>query len=142
MRLRVREWLLIVLCLVPGAAAFAGDTQIRDNAKVYFIWPSDGAVIKGGKLWVRMGLRNAGLAPAGIEQQNTGHHHLIVDAELPPFDEVIPADKNHFHMGKGQSEYRLTLPPGKHTLQILLADHQHIPHNPPIYSKKITITVP
>lgn len=120
----------------------AGDTPIREDAKAYFIWPKNGAVVRGGKLWVRMGLRNCGIAPAGVESPNTGHHHLIVDTELPPFDEEIPNDRNHVHMGKGHSEFRLTLPPGKHTLQMLFADHNHVPHNPPIYSEKITITVP
>jgi hypothetical protein len=122
--------------------AFADSTPIAKNAKAYIIWPYDGTVIKGGKLWVRMGLRNAGVAPAGVEFPNTGHHHLLVDTDLPPFDEEIPNDKNHLHFGAGQTEARLELPPGKHTLQLLLGDHAHRPHNPPIYSKKITIIVP
>lgn len=136
--------LLMVLVIATPSSdiALAGDTPIKEDARVYFIWPKNGQVIKGGKLWVRMGLRDAGLAPAGVDRLNTGHHHLIVDADLPPFDEEIPSDRNHFHMGKGHSEYRLILPPGKHTLQMLFADKDHIPHNPPIFSKKITIIVP
>ena len=83
-----------------------------------------------------------GLAPAGVEKKFTGHHHLIIDAELPPLDEEIPADRNHVHYGKGFSEGRVTLAPGVHTLQLLLADQNHVPHDPPIFSKKITVKVP
>jgi hypothetical protein len=90
---------------------------------------------------VWFGLRNSGIAPAGVEKANTGHHHLIIDAPLPPFDQEIPSDKNHLHFGAGQSEAVIELPPGKHTLQLLLGDHLHIPHNPPVYSRKITIYV-
>nr|WP_294501422.1 DUF4399 domain-containing protein [uncultured Rhodopila sp.] len=89
-----------------------------------------------------MGLSGAGVAPAGIEKANTGHHHILVDTDLPPLDQEIPNDKNHLHFGKGQTEARLELPPGKHTIQLLFADDAHVPHNPPLYSKKITIIVP
>jgi hypothetical protein len=89
-----------------------------------------------------MGLSGAGIAPAGIDRPNTGHHHLIIDADLPPLDQPIPNDKNHLHFGAGQTEVRIELPPGKHTLQLLLGDANHLPHDPPIESKKITITVP
>jgi hypothetical protein len=82
-----------------------------------------------------------GIAPAGIDKVNTGHHHLLVDTELPDLKEEIPNDRNHLHFGGGQTEARLELPPGEHTLQLLLANQKHIPHNPPIYSKIITITV-
>src|SRR5271165_2294581 len=96
-----------------------------------------------GKSWVRMGLSGpAGVAPAGVEKANTGHHHLLVDTDLPPLDQEIPADKNHLHYGRGQTEAHLELPPGRHTLQMLFADDSHVPHNPPLYSKKITIIVP
>ena len=80
--------------------------------RVYIIWPADGQVIAGGKFWIRMGLSNAGIAPAGIEKQYTGHHHLLVDTDLPPMDDVIPNDKNHLHFGLGQTEARIELPPG------------------------------
>lgn len=123
-------------------SAVAGESTAPSNAEAYIIWPSDGTVVHGGKLWVRMGLRNFGVAPSGIQRENTGHHHLIIDSELPPFDEEIPSDKNHRHFGGGQTEARLELPPGRHTLQMLLGDHDHVPHNPPLYSKRITIIVP
>lgn len=120
----------------------AGPSPAPEGARVYIIWPHDGTVINGGKFWLRMGLRKAGVAPAGVEFPNTGHHHLIIDDELPPFDEEIPNDKNHLHFGAGQNEVRIDLPPGEHTLQLLLGDHNHVPHNPPLYSEKITVYVP
>ena len=112
------------------------------DARVYFIWPHDGQVIEGGKLWVRMGLSGAGIAPAGVDVPNTGHHHLLIDTDLPPMDQPIPNDRHHLHFGAGQTEARLELPPGKHTLQLLFGDDHHIPHDPPLYSQKITIIVP
>jgi uncharacterized protein DUF4399 len=132
----------VVWALVGGTAA-ADPKPISPDAKVYIIWPPDGQVIPGGKFWVRMGLSGpAGVAPAGIEKANTGHHHLLVDTDLPPLDQEIPNDKNHLHYGRGQTEAHLELPPGRHTLQLLFADDSHVPHNPPLYSKKITIVVP
>ena len=111
-----------------------------DNASVYFISPSDEESISG-KVTVRFGLENFGVAPAGTQILNTGHHHLIIDADLPPLNLPIPADKNHVHFGKGQTEVDIDLSKGVHTLQLLLGDFRHIPHYPPIYSKKIQITV-
>ncbi len=128
--------------LLSGATAATGQSTMPSNASVYIIWPSDGTVIPGGKFWVRMGLVNAGIAPAGVDKPNTGHHHLLIDTDLPPLDQPIVNDKNHLHFGGGQTEVHLELPPGKHTLQLLLGDAQHVPHNPPLYSKKITIIVP
>ena len=91
---------------------------------------------------VRFGLKGMGVAPAGIEKENTGHHHLLIDvAELPTLDEPIPADDNHKHFGGGQTEVTLELPVGSHTLQLLLGDLNHIPHDPPVVSEKVTITV-
>lgn len=134
---------IALMASIGASAALAAErSPAPRGAKAYIIWPHDGAVIKGGKFWVRMGLREAGVAPAGVEFPYTGHHHLVIDTDLPPFDEEIPHDKNHLHFGAGQSEVRLELPPGEHTLQMLLGDHNHVPHDPPIYSKKITITVP
>jgi hypothetical protein len=81
------------------------------------------------------------VAPAGTEKANTGHHHLIIDAPLPPFDEPVPADDNYRHFGGGQTEVTLDLGLGNHTLQLLLADHNHIPHEPVIRSRRIIINV-
>lgn len=123
------------------SAAIAAGTPSPPNAEAYILWPPDGAVIVGGKLWVRMGLRNMGVCPKGVEMPNVGHHHLLIDTELTTAGE-IPSDRNHLHFGAGETEARIELPPGKHTLQMLLGDHKHVPHDPPVHSKKITITVP
>ena len=127
-----------VLTIAPASLAA---TPSPPNAEAYIIWPPDGAVIAGGKFWIRMGLRNMGVCPKGVEKPNVGHHHLLIDTELTTEGE-IPSDRNHLHFGAGETEARIELPPGKHTLQMLLGDHKHVPHDPPVYSKKITITVP
>ena len=115
-------------------------TPSPTNASVYFITPNNEESLNS-KVTVRFGLKNFGVAPVGIQIQNTGHHHLIIDAELPPFNMPIPADKNHVHFGKGQTEVELELSKGEHTLQLLLGDYRHIPHDPPIYSKRIKIFI-
>ena len=139
--MRIVAFVAITLGL-SASAAVAGPSPMPPDAKVYIIWPRDGQVIPGGKFWVRMGLSNAGVAPASVDKQFTGHHHILVDTDLPSMDEAIPNDKQHLHFGRGQTEARLELPPGTHTLQLLFGDHDHIPHNPPLYSQKITIIVP
>jgi hypothetical protein len=131
---------LLAAALQSGSVC-AGPSVAPENAQVYFIWPSDGAVINGGKFWVRMGLRNMGVAPKGTAVPNTGHHHLLIDTELPPMNEPIPNDRNHLHFGAGETEARVELPPGKHTLQLLLGDQDHLPHDPPVQSRQITVTV-
>ncbi|WP_027214872.1 DUF4399 domain-containing protein [Burkholderia sp. WSM2232] len=128
-------------CAALPLPAFADTTASPAGAEEYIIWPSDGAVIHGGKLWVRMGLRNMGVCPKGVGFPNCGHHHLLIDTDLPAFDQEIPSDRNHLHFGAGETDARIELPPGKHTLQLILGDHNHVPHTPPVYSKKITITV-
>jgi hypothetical protein len=122
------------------AAAAAGRHPSPAGAKVYFVYPTDHSYISPTPV-IRFGLIGMGVAPAGFEKVNTGHHHLLVDTELPPFDQPIPSDFNHLHFGAGQTEAKITLPIGKHTLQLLLADENHIPHNPPIYSEQIQVTV-
>ncbi|RQR46145.1 MULTISPECIES: DUF4399 domain-containing protein [unclassified Burkholderia] len=141
MRRRATLLALAATVLAPRIAFAAGRTTSPPGAEAYIIWPSDGATITGGKFWVRMGLRNMGICPKGIERPNVGHHHLLIDTDLPPLDQPIPSDRNHLHYGAGQTEARIELPPGKHTLQLLMGDHDHVPHDPPVYSKKITITV-
>ena len=135
--------ILAMMVIFGNVPVLAEQTAAAKNAKVYIIWPPDGAVIRGGKLWVRMGVRNAGVAPKGVDMPNVGHHHLLIDTDLPPLGQEIPSDRNHLHFGGGQTEARLEdLEPGTHTLQLLMGDHDHMPHDPPLYSKKITITVP
>jgi hypothetical protein len=133
---------IALACCAIWQPAAAERRPAPEGAAAYIIWPTDGAVVPGGKFWLRMGLSGAGIAPAGIDRPHTGHHHLIVDADLPPLDQPIPNDKNHLHFGAGQTEVRIELPPGRHTLQLLLGDADHVPHDPPVTSKKITITVP
>ncbi len=132
---------IALAAFIIGGAAVAGDSPRPKNAYLYIGWPNDGEVVRKNNFRVWFGLRKMGIAPAGTEKPMTGHHHLIVDAPLPPMDEEIPADKNHLHFGKGQTETRITLPSGTHTLQLLLGDLDHIPHNPPVVSQKKTITV-
>jgi len=109
-------------------------------AAVYFIAPKNDDIVSG-EVVVKFGLQNFGVSPAGLNVNGTGHHHLIIDADLPNLSQPIQADKNHVHFGKGQTEVKLELEPGTHTLQLLLGDYRHIPHRPPIYSNKITIVV-
>jgi hypothetical protein len=129
-----------ILAAMPGA--IAEPKPAPEGAKVYILWPPDGQVIPGGKFWIRMGLAGAGIAPAGVDKPNTGHHHLLIDVDPPPMDREIPNDKNHLHFGGGLTEARIELPPGRHTLQLLLGDADHVPHNPPLLSNKITVIVP
>lgn len=111
------------------------------DAYVYIGWPNDGEVIRSSRVKVWFGARNFGVAPAGTDVPNTGHHHLLIDTALPTMDEPIPSDKHHVHFGRGQTETQLDLPPGTHTLQLLMGDARHIPHDPPVLSKRITIRV-
>lgn len=131
------------LAAVLGAkAAGAGGTPAPANAYLYIGWPNDGEVVAAGKQFrVWFGLRNMGVAPKGVKFPNTGHHHLLIDTDLPPAEQEIPSDRNHLHFGAGETETMLALPPGKHTLQLLMGDDRHVPHDPPVRSKKITITV-
>ena len=120
-------------------AQTGGPTRSPPGAKVEFLDLKDGAVI-GPKTTIHFGLHGMGVAPAGTKKPNTGHFHLLVDRDLPPLDKPIPNDENDLHFGAGQTETELTLPPGPHTLQLLLGDADHIPHTPPVYSDKIHVT--
>jgi hypothetical protein len=132
---------LVIAVLFSGVAA-AGRTPAPENAYLYVGWPNDGEVVPANKPFrVWFGLRNMGVAPKGADVPNTGHHHLLIDTDLPPMDQEIPSDRNHIHFGAGQTETTIELPPGTHTLQLLMADHNHVPHDPPVYSRKITIYV-
>jgi hypothetical protein len=115
-------------------------TAAPADARVYFIDVQNRSVLSQ-KATIHFGLANMGVAPAGIEKTNTGHHHLLIDSKLPPLDQPIPNDFNHLHFGAGQSEATVELSLGKHTLQLLLGDANHIPHNPPVMSKPIEVTV-
>ena len=124
----------------PASPPSAGRHPSPAGAKVYFVYPTDGSYISRNPV-IRFGLIGMGVAPAGYEKTNTGHHHLLIDTPLPPMDEPIPNDLNHLHFGAGQTEAQITLTPGDHTLQLLLGDDRHVPHDPPVMSKPIHVTV-
>lgn len=130
------------LVLLAGVAvAQLPKKPSAEGASVYFIAPGDGATVSS-PFTVKFGLKGMGIAPAGVDHANTGHHHLLIDvAEPPNFDGALPATDNIRHFGAGQTEAELTLSPGQHTLQLVFADYLHIPHNKPVVSEKITITV-
>jgi len=132
--------LLVAASLLCSTMTLA-QTPAPPNAEVYIIYPQDGQKIKG-PFTVRFGLRGMGVTRAGDTTANVGHHHLLVDAEgeLSRTD-PIPTDRRHLHFGGGQTETQLDLPPGKHSLQLVLGDAEHKLFNPPVISKKITVTV-
>jgi len=153
------RWLAVAAFLVAGCTQDADEaaTQVAapqaapapamperrpapDGASAYIIAPMNGAVVEN-PVRVVFGLTGAGVIPAGIEREGAGHHHLLIDTDLPNLDAAIPADENHRHFGGGQTETELELAPGTHTLQLLLGDERHIPHDPPIMSERITIQV-
>ena len=131
----------VVLVLAATGVWAQERTPSPPGAEVYFISPKDGATVTSPFL-VQFGLKGMGVAPAGVKFANTGHHHLLIDSD-PPTDLSAPltADDQLIHFGKGQTQAIVTLPPGKHTLQLLLGDQAHRAHNPPVFSKKITVTV-
>jgi hypothetical protein len=121
-------------------ARTGGPTPSPEGAEVRFVGLADGARLPT-KVTIRFGLRGMGVAPAGLERENSGHHHLLIDTGLPPLDQPIPNDFNHLHFGAGQTEAEITLKPGTHTLQLLFGDKDHIPHNPPLMSPRIQVLV-
>jgi hypothetical protein len=135
--------LLLIAALGLASSAFAQERMpAPQGAEVYIIAPAEGATVSN-PVTVRFGLKGMGVAPAGIKFDGAGHHHLLIDTEVKDLSVAIPpaVDNKVLHFGKGQTETTLTLPPGKHTLQLVLGDHLHVPHQPPVTSKKITITV-
>ncbi|MEM9440608.1 MAG: DUF4399 domain-containing protein [Pseudomonadota bacterium] len=138
----------VVVALGLAGPAMAGETPSAPGTSVYFGNLSDGDVV-ASPVKVVFGLSGMGVAPAGLEKENTGHHHVLVNRPAlgegedgaDEFAFPIPADENHLHFGGGQTEAALELPAGEHTLQLVLGDQNHIPHDPPIVSEIITITV-
>jgi len=135
--------MMIALVLVSFAAA-AADVPLSPSpagASVFFVEPADGATVPA-TFTVKFGVKGMTIAPAGTDQPNSGHHHLLIDvAEAPDMKQPLPANEHVVHFGKGQTETQVTLPPGKHTLQLVFANYLHIPHDPPVVSKQITVTV-
>jgi len=134
--------LILTALLAVASLVFAQErTAAPAGAEAYIISPQDGAKVHS-PVRVQFGLKGMGIAPAGVKFDNSGHHHLLVDTDAPTdLSAPLPATDKIVHFGKGQTETTLTLTPGKHTLQLLLGDQNHIPHDPPVLSKKITITV-
>jgi hypothetical protein len=134
--------LTLSLSLLAAFALAADRTASPAGAEVYFVTPHNGAKVHN-PFTVGFGLKGMGIAPAGIKFDNTGHHHLLVDTDFSELklDAPMPATDKILHFGKGQTETSLTLTPGKHTLQIVLADYLHQSFDPPLHSNKITITV-
>ncbi len=136
------KWLVMAILLATGA--FADErSKSPEGAEAYIVAPADGARLSG-PITVRFGLKGMGVAPAGVKFDGAGHHHLLIDTALPAdlTQPIPPAVENKImHFGKGQTEATLILPPGKHTLQLVLGDYVHVPHDPPVVSKKITVTV-
>ncbi len=131
----------VLSTVAVASKAFAAKTPSPKDTLAYIIWPHDGDRVHGA-FWCRFGLRNMGITHAGDATPNSGHHHLLVDVDEPLDPEgPIPSDKRHLHFGAGQTETRLDLPPGRHTLQLILGDAEHLVFDPPVVSRKITITV-
>lgn len=125
----------------PAQAPTGGPTPSVPGATVYFVGLKNGDTISGSKVTIKFGLRGMGIAPAGSNQANAGHHHLLVDTGLPPLNEPIPSDFNNLHFGAGQTEAEISLSPGEHTLQLLLGDKDHVPHSPAVMSERIRVRV-
>ena len=138
---------LVLAILILGFSALSVNaeggiprSERPDDARVYFISPGNGETLTSPVV-VRFGLGGMGVAPAGVEKHGTGHHHLVIDADLPAPNLPIPKSDHYSHFGKGQTEVSLDLAPGTHTLQLVLGDHIHMPHDPPVVSERITVTV-
>ena len=136
--MRLRMIAAAAVILASGFAA--AQTPSPQGAREYFINLKNGQHVKSPVL-IQFGLAGMGVAPAGAMNMNTGHHHLIIDADTPPGGMPIPNDEKHRHFGGGQTEVSVQLTPGNHSLQLVLADGAHIPHNPPVVSEKISVTV-
>jgi len=131
---------LLAATSAPAAEPAVPRSPRPEKARVYFITPKDGEKLRS-PIVVRFGLEQMGVAPAGVDKPDTGHHHLIIDAELPPASLPVPKTDHYLHFGNGQTEQAIELAPGKHTLQLLLGDHNHVPHDPPVVSERITIEI-
>jgi hypothetical protein len=137
----MRIFAIVVLALAASVVGAQERSAAPAGAEVYIISPKDGAKVKAPVVVV-FGLKGMGIAPAGVKFDNTGHHHLLVDMDVPADLSVpMPATDKLLHFGKGQTQASLPLPPGKHTLQLIFADLNHVAFDPPLISKKVTITV-
>ena len=143
MHMNVTRTILMAVAVLTGAVGIAGElvSSSPEGASVYFIAPMNGERLKA-PFSVKFGLNGMAVAPAGTDKPDTGHHHLLIDVdELPDLAKPLPANDHLKHFGKGQTETEITLSPGAHTLQLLLGNHLHIPHEPPLLSDQIRIIV-
>jgi hypothetical protein len=131
---------ILALFLPAAALAESQGSPSAPGAKVFIIEPKDGAAVTSPVL-VKFGIEGMEIASAGSDTPNSGHHHLIIDGKVDDMTAAIPADDNHKHFGKGQTEATIDLKPGEHTLQLVLGDKNHVPHNPPVESDVVKITV-
>lgn len=137
----MRIFAIAVLALAASIVGAQERSAVPAGAEVYIISPKDGAKVKGPVVVV-FGLKGMGIAPAGVKFDNTGHHHLLVDMDVPADLSVpMPATDKLLHFGKGQTQASVPLPAGRHTLQLVFADLNHVAFDPPLVSKKVTITV-
>lgn len=140
--MKVKKALFSALLMCVGTIAFANEliSKSSPDARVYFIEPMDGATLPS-TFTVKFGLSGMGVAPAGVNRENTGHHHLLINTEISDFTQPIGSSDQMKHFGGGQTETELTLPAGTHTLQLVLGNYLHIPHDKPVISETITVTV-
>lgn len=143
--MKTLKLLPLAILLLPALAIAQGmeRSPAPTDARVYFVTPNDGEAVTS-PVTVRFGLEGMGVAPAGIDKDMTGHHHLLIDVDesnMPALDMPLPTSDHVVHFGGGQTEVEIELEPGEHTLQLLLGDHRHVPHDPAVVSEKITITV-
>lgn len=140
----LRKTIISVISCVVITGGMIANANARspspEGASAYIISPSHGETVTS-PVTVRFGLKGMGVAPAGTDKANTGHHHLLIDTSLSSMDKGIPKDNQHRHFGGGQTEASIELSPGRHTLQLMMGDKGHVPHNPPVMSQKITIFV-
>ena len=135
------RFVILFLCVAFLPNAVAHSYHSGETKKVYFITPSDGTTVTN-PVKIKFGATGVNIVPAGVDMPDSGHHHLLINVDkLPDLKMPIPADSNHLHFGNGQTETEINLPEGKHTLQLLIGNHLHIPHSEPIISEKIEITV-
>ena len=131
---------LAIIFLLPFSTVYAGETPAPEGARAYIVSRAHGEVVTS-PFKVVFGLSGMGVAPFGVDREKTGHHHLLIDTDLPDLNAPIPADENHRHFGGGQTEVVVELAAGSHTLQLLLADLAHSAHKPAVLSQQITTTV-
>ena len=133
--------LMIIIIFLSQPVLGNDKSHTQNEKKLYFISPTNGETV-ASPVVVKFGIKGMTIVPAGEDKPMSGHHHLLINVDsLPDMNMPIPANKKHLHFGKGETDTSITLPKGKHTLQLLLGNYMHVPHKPPLLSEKIEITV-